>query len=39
LYLAIQVAILVGKFLKRSDAKKIDKEIEDLKKEILSLKE
>jgi hypothetical protein len=39
LYLAIQVAILVGKFLKRSDTKKIDKEIEDLKKEIRSLKE
>ncbi len=39
LYLAIQVAILVGKFLKRADAKRIDKEIEDLKKEIRSLKE
>jgi len=40
LYLAIQVAILVGKFIKGSDITEKDrqKEIEDLKKEIRSLK-
>ncbi|UCE42145.1 MAG: hypothetical protein JSV17_04010 [Candidatus Aminicenantes bacterium] len=38
LYLVILVAILVGKFIKRSDTKKIEKDIEDLKREIQSLK-
>jgi voltage-gated potassium channel len=37
-YLAIQVAILVGKFIMRADSKQKEKEIEDLKKELLSLK-
>jgi hypothetical protein len=38
LYLAIQVAILVGKFIMRSDTKKREKEIEALKEEIRLLK-
>jgi hypothetical protein len=38
LYLVILVAILVGKFIKGSDTKKMEKDIEDLKKEIQSLK-
>lgn len=38
LYLAIQVAILVGKFIMRSDTKQRKKEIEALKEEIRLLK-
>jgi hypothetical protein len=38
LYLAIQVAILVGKFIKGPDTKTMEKDIEYLKKEIQSLK-
>ncbi len=37
-YLAILVATLVGKFIMRADSKTKEKEIEDLKKELLSLK-
>jgi hypothetical protein len=38
LYLVILVAILVGKFIKGSDTKKMENDIKDLKKEIQSLK-
>ena len=38
LYLAIQVAILMGKYMRGSDEKERQKEIEDLKRQIHSLR-